>query len=173
MIHSKYISQASFRYQITRKLPLSPHHQTPPPPIVHTLTSLRIDLVRRTLRSLLALDPARLALGCTSCGLGLLRLLLALRRGLLVLALLDGCRACCGAGFWALCAALLDHVEGGSDDGALGLDGTASALLGDFLYAWTSRQLCSSEPICTSECSRSPKPSSVARPVVETLPTAQ
>jgi hypothetical protein len=40
-----------------------------------------------------------------------------------------------GAGFGTLGTALLDYVEGGSDDGALVLDGAAGALLGDFLLS--------------------------------------
>ena len=67
------------------------------------------------------------------CRLRLLHLLLALRRRLLLLALLDRGLARCRAGFRSLRAALLDHVEGGADDAALLLDGAAGALLGDFL----------------------------------------
>jgi hypothetical protein len=73
----------------------------------------------------------------TLCGsggrLGLLGLLLGLSGGLLLLALLDGGSAGCGSGFGSLGTALLDHIEGGTNDGTLVLDGAASALLGNFL----------------------------------------
>ena len=74
------------------------------------LTALRRNLHRRTLRSLLALNPARLTLSCTRSGLSLLRLLRALGSRLLLLA---GCNCrltCCFAGFGALCSSLLDYV---------------------------------------------------------------
>lgn len=52
---------------------------------------------------------------------------------LLLLGLLDGGSAGSGASLRAHGAALLDHIEGSTNDGTLGLDGAASALLGDLL----------------------------------------
>lgn len=75
-----------------------------------------------------------LALGGDGSVLGLLGLLDGSGGGLLLLALLDGGLAGGGTGLGALSAALLDQLEGGTNDGTLSLDGTASALLGDFLW---------------------------------------
>lgn len=97
------------------------------------LTSRSLHLGCGTLGALLACDPCGLAPCSAGGGLGLLSLLLRLGGGLLLLALLDGGSAGCGAGLGALGAALLDHVEGGTDDGALVLDGAAGALLGSLL----------------------------------------
>lgn len=97
------------------------------------LTARCLDLLLGALCTLLALDALGLAAGSTSGGLGLLSLLLGLGCGLLLLGVLDGGLSCGGADFGALRALLLDHVEGGTDDGTLVLDGTAGALLGDFL----------------------------------------
>lgn len=97
------------------------------------LTGLGLDLGGGTLGTLLALDLLGLAAGSASGGLGLLELPLGLGGGLLLLALLDGGLAGGGASLGALGAALLDHVEGGTDDGTLVLDGAAGALLGDLL----------------------------------------
>jgi hypothetical protein len=69
-----------------------------------------------------------------SSRLRLLGLLHTLRCGLLLLALLDSLGAGGSAGLGALGTALLDHVEGGSDDGTLGLDLAAAAGLGGFLW---------------------------------------
>lgn len=95
------------------------------------LTAGSSDLLGRTLSSLLAGDLATgLALG------SILRLLRLLDRGsslLLLLALLDGSETGGAAGLGAHGSALLDHLEGGTDDRSLGLDGTAGALLGSFL----------------------------------------
>lgn len=74
-----------------------------------------------------------LASGGLGGGLGLLGLLLALRSGALLLALLDGLLAGGRARLGALRAALLDHVERGTDDGTLGLDLAATAGLGGLL----------------------------------------
>lgn len=52
---------------------------------------------------------------------------------LLLLALLDGLGAGSGAGLGSDVALLLDHVEGGTDNASLGLDGTAGSLLGNLL----------------------------------------
>lgn len=107
---------------------------TLPYPITSSiLTALGRNLGSRTLGTLLALDPLGLALGGAGGVLGLLSLLLALRGGLLVLGVLDGLLAGGGAGLGALGAALLDHIEGSTDDGALVLDGAAGALLGNLL----------------------------------------
>jgi hypothetical protein len=75
--------------------------------------------------------------GLASCAGGgrlcLLGLLCGFGSGLLLLALLDGGAAGSGTGLGTLGAALLDHVERGTDDGTLVLDCAAAALLGDFL----------------------------------------
>ncbi len=52
---------------------------------------------------------------------------------LLLLALLDGRETGSAAGLGAHGPALLDDLEGGTNDGTLGLDGAAGALLGSFL----------------------------------------
>jgi hypothetical protein len=67
-------------------------------------------------------------------GLGLLSLLRALGGSALLLALLDGGLAGGRAGLGTLCATLLDHVEGSTNDGTLGLDLTATAGLGSLLW---------------------------------------
>lgn len=87
----------------------------------------------RTLGTLLADVPHGLALGGNGGVLSLLGLLGGLGGGLLLLALLDGLGAGGRAGLGALRALLLDHIEGSTDDATLGLDGTASALLGNLL----------------------------------------
>jgi hypothetical protein len=65
----------------------------------------------------------------------LLGLLLGLGSGLLLLALFDSGSAGGVASFRTLGAALLDHIEGGTNNGALVLDGAARTLLGNFLFA--------------------------------------
>jgi hypothetical protein len=120
------------RQDVEKTVNPCPFHAPPRHP---SLTTLRSDLHRCTLSSLLALNPADLALGRARCGLGLLGLLDALRGRLLLLAGRDGGLARCFAGFRALRAALLDYVERGADNSALVLDCAAGALLGHFLYA--------------------------------------
>lgn len=95
------------------------------------LTSPCLHLWRSTLGTLLA-DLCGLA---SSGGgvLSLLGLLLRVRLSLLLLALLDGGAAGSSTGLRSLGAALLDHVERGTDDGTLVLDCAAGTLLGDFL----------------------------------------
>lgn len=117
---------------------LSPSQQTqarnrfyPIPP----LTRLGGCLGGRALGALLALDALSGALGGVGGVLGLIGLLAALGGGLLLLGLLDGLLAGGGTGLRAHAAALLDHIEGGSDDGTLVLHDTAGTLLGDFLFA--------------------------------------
>lgn len=103
-------------------------------PLLFRLTRLGGNLGGRALSTLLALD----ALGGTLAGgsvLGLLGLLSLLGSGLLLLGVLDGLLASSSTGLRALVAALLDHVEGSTNDSTLGLDGTAGTLLSDFLYA--------------------------------------
>lgn len=97
------------------------------------LTALCGDLHVRSLGTLLALESLSLTLGGTSSVLGLLGLLLTLSSGPLLLSFLDGGGAGGATGLGALCSTLLDHVERGTDDGTLVLDGAASALLGDLL----------------------------------------
>lgn len=75
-----------------------------------------------------------LAGGALGSGLGLLSLLHALGGSALLLALLDGGLAGSRAGLGALCATLLDDVEGSTDDGTLGLDLAATAGLGGLLW---------------------------------------
>jgi len=91
------------------------------------------DLGSSTLDLLLALDALSLALGSHGGVLGLLSLLLALGSGLLLLGLLNGGGTGSGTGLGAHATALLDHIEGGTDDGTLGLDDTAGTLLSNFL----------------------------------------
>lgn len=94
----------------------------------------RIRLLPVALSTLLALDALTSTLGGAGGVLGLVSLLLALGSGLLLLALLDGLLAGGGTGLGALGAALLDNVEGSTDNGTLGLHDTAGTLLGDFLF---------------------------------------
>lgn len=75
-----------------------------------------------------------LASGALSGSLGLLGLLNALGGSALLLALLDGGLAGSRAGLGALRAALLDDVEGSTNDGTLGLDLAAAAGLGGLLW---------------------------------------
>ena len=96
------------------------------------LTSPCLHLWCGTLGTLLA-DLGGVASRGRSGALGLLSLLLRLGGGLLLLALLDGGAAGSGTGLGTLAAALLDDVEGGTDDGTLVLDCAAGTLLGDFL----------------------------------------
>jgi hypothetical protein len=95
--------------------------RTPSPSLNRFLSTLLTTLLSTTL-------------GGTGGGLGLLSLLSALGSGLLLLSLLDGLLAGGSTGLGALVAALLDHIERGTDDGTLGLHDTASALLGNFLF---------------------------------------
>ena len=100
-----------------------------------SLTALRSNLHWRTLRSLLALNPAHVTLCRIGGGLCLLGLLNALRSSLLLFAGGDGGLARGLTGFGTLRAALLDYIERGANDGSLVLDCAARALLGNFLYA--------------------------------------
>ena len=111
-------------------MPLQPTSPTPAPP---HLTTLSVHLIRCALGPHLALDLAHLAPSRARRALGLLHLLLALRRRLLLLALPDRCLTGGGAGFGPLGAALFDDIEGGADDGSLVLYGAAGTLFGDFL----------------------------------------
>lgn len=106
------------------------------------LTALCGNLLRCTLSTLLALDAGGLTASGASCALGLLHLLLALSGSLLLLALLDGGLAGGGTGLWALRPAFLDHIERGTDDGTLVLNGAASALLGDLLQVAFPISIC-------------------------------
>ena len=94
----------------------------------------RIRLLPVALSTLLALDALTSTLGGVGGVLGLVSLLLALGSGLLLLALLDGLLAGGGTGLRAHGTALLDHIEGGTDDGTLVLYDTAGTLLGNFLF---------------------------------------
>jgi hypothetical protein len=97
------------------------------------LAGASLDLGLSALGALLADVALGLALGGDGGVLGLLRLLDGGGSLLLLLALLDGLGAGGAAGLRSLRATLLDHIERGADNGTLGLDGTASALLGNFL----------------------------------------
>ena len=96
------------------------------------LAGLGGDLGGGALSTLLALDALGTTLGGSS--LGLLGLLAALGGSLLLLGVLDGLLAGGLTGLGALGAALLDHVEGGTDDGTLVLHNTAGTLLSDLLF---------------------------------------
>lgn len=114
-------------------LPENPQSNSSQNPTI--LTGSSSDLLWRTLSTLLALDSCSLTLSTGSSRLGLLSLLCALGGSTLVLALLDSGLASSGTGLWSLVSSLLDNVEGSTNDGTLGLDGTARTLLGNFLYA--------------------------------------
>jgi hypothetical protein len=97
------------------------------------LASSGSDLLLSTLGTLLAHVSLGLALGGGGSVLGLLSLLGGLGSSLLLLVGLDGLSASGRSGLGAHGAALLDDLEGGTNDGTLGLDGAAGALLGNFL----------------------------------------
>lgn len=124
--HSPQVPSYRNRQSTRKKTPKHPLF-----PTTSNLAGLGGNLGGRALGTLLALD----ALGGTLGGaLGLLGLLLALGGALLLLGLLDGLLAGGLTGLGALGAALLDHVEGGTDDGTLVLHNTAGTLLGNFLF---------------------------------------
>lgn len=85
-----------------------------------------------TLRALLADDALGLALAGGSV-LGLVALLGGGTGLLLLLALLNGGGSGGGPRLRSHRSLLLDHIEGGADDGSLRLDGSAGSLLGNFL----------------------------------------
>ena len=95
--------------------------------------TVAFTLIQRVSYLLCSLLSRRLLL-CVSGLLGLLSLLHALGGSALLLALLDGGLAGSRAGLGALCATLLDDVEGSTDDGTLGLDLAATAGLGGLLW---------------------------------------
>lgn len=97
------------------------------------LASSGSNLDRRTLGTLLADVSRGLTLAGGGGSLGLVSLLGSGGRVLLLLALLDGLGAGGGSGLGSHGTALLDHIERGTNDGTLGLDGSARALLGDLL----------------------------------------
>lgn len=98
------------------------------------LSGVGLDLHLGALGLLLGGDTTTgLATSGAGGGLCLVGLLLGFGGGLLVLGFLDGGQARCVTGFGALGSAFLDHVERGSDDGSLVLDGTSCAFLGNFL----------------------------------------
>jgi len=66
-------------------------------------------------------------------GLCLQGLLGTLLCGTLLLGGVDGRLTSSGSSFGSLVSSLLDHIEGGTDDSSLRLNGTAGALLGNFL----------------------------------------
>lgn len=92
------------------------------------------DLNLSALCALLADISLGLALGGVGGVLGLLSLLDGLSSSLLLLVLSDGLGAGGRSGLGAHGPALLDDIEGSTNDGTLGLDGTASALLGNLLH---------------------------------------
>lgn len=93
-----------------------------------------LDLGGRALGTLLAHDTSSLTLGCLAGALGLLSLLSGLGSSLLLFALLDGLLAGSRARLRAHRSSLLNHIEGSTNDGTLGLDGSAGSLLGSLLY---------------------------------------
>lgn len=97
------------------------------------LASSGSDLLLSALGTLLAHVALLLGLGGGSSVLGLLGLLGGLGSSLLLLVGLDGLSAGGRSGLGAHGTALLDDLEGGTNDGTLGLDGAAGALLGNFL----------------------------------------
>lgn len=97
------------------------------------LAGSSLDLLAGTLGALLACNSRCLSLCCGTGALCLLSLLGGGSLGLLVLALLNRSGASSSTSLWALGAALLDHIEGSTDNGTLGLDCAAGALLGNFL----------------------------------------
>lgn len=116
-----------------KSAPYTCHIKAQFPTIIFSrLTRLGLDLNGGTLSTLFALDAALAGRG-TGSVLGLFGLLLALRGGLLVLGILNSLLASSGTSFRALASSLLDHIERGTDNSTLGLDNTASTLLGDFL----------------------------------------
>lgn len=98
------------------------------------LARLGGDLGGRALGTLLGGDALSTTLGGGGSVLGLVGLLGGAGGGLLLLGLVDGLLAGGLAGLGALGAALLDLLEGGTDDGTLVLHDAAGALLGDLLY---------------------------------------
>ena len=121
------------RLQLIPASPVRSHSEF----VVLTGVGGHLDLC--ALGTLLALDPARLslaplALARRSGRLRLVRLLGLFGRRLLRLALRDGLLPRRLASLHRHRPPLLDHIERGTDDGPLRLDGTASALLGDFLF---------------------------------------
>ena len=128
-----YQTDSAYPFQLAtqdrKDIPFSfSHHRVTRPTTPH-LAGVGSDLDVRTLSTLLGGDTA-LGVGGV---LGLLSLLGGLRLLLLGLGLLDGGETGGRAGLGAHGAALLDHIEGSTDDGTLGLDGTAGALLGNLL----------------------------------------
>jgi len=89
-----------------------------------------LGLGGRALGLLLANNTAS---GMCGGGLGLLSLLDALSSGALLLALLDGGGAGCGAGLRSLRAALLDDIKRGTNNGTLDLHLLAATSLGCLL----------------------------------------
>lgn len=113
-----------------RKQPSAP---LPPSHPITTSTSLSGRLIRHSLRSHLALNPPRLPPRRASRTLRLLGLLLALGRGLLLLALRDGLFPRRLARLGTLRATVFDEFEGRADDASLLLYGAAGALFGNVL----------------------------------------
>lgn len=101
--------------------------------VVVDLSGVGLDLLLGTPGTLLADDALGLALGGGGGLLGLLGLLGGRGLGLLLFALLDGLGTGGGTGLGAHGSLLLDHIERGTNDGTLGLDGAAGALLRGFL----------------------------------------
>ena len=131
------------------------YHHPAQPTISRHLTGSRLHLWRRTLCLLLA-DLIHRSTTSLGSGLCLLGLLLALLLGLLGLAGCNGLLSGGGAGFGTLGTALLDDVEGSSDDATLLLDRAAGALLGYFLLGCVRCDLSwfVVVTVCVSVCNR-------------------
>lgn len=98
---------------------------------MYFLTGPGLDLRGGALGTLLG--NLSLTTGTAGSSLSLLSLLGGSGLGLLSLSGSNGLSAGSSAGLRTERAALLDHIEGSTNDGTLGLDGAASALLGDLL----------------------------------------
>jgi len=107
-----------------------PELYTTHPTLSLFLTGPSLDLCRSTLRTLLRYLTAT---SSSRSGFCLFGLLLALSLSFLGLSVLDCLLASGLTGLGTHGTLLLNHIEGDTDDGALGLDCAASTLLGNFL----------------------------------------
>jgi hypothetical protein len=127
----KFIDERKHRILTPKIAPQKKNPKFNLPTPVYFLTRAGLDLRSGSLSTLLG---NLLSTGSTGSVLGLLGLLLALSLSLLLLTLLDGLGTGGLAGLGTEGTLLLDHVKGKTNDGTLGLDGAAGALLGDLLW---------------------------------------